>query len=238
MDKIRVQPSSSEAEKALLGSIIVGGTETFEKAKSWVRNSDVFYSNVNQQLWKSMQSLYRNKENIDTITVLERYKRLNPKPDDGITYYITGLPEGVPTSANVEEYGKILYEKYLRREISKSANKLYSAVMDNHESETEEILNNHTRLIDEIKNLKPTKVNDINNIVDETKELVSSGNNIIKFGMPALDIAAGGMTRKEITVLGGRPGHGKTTLIVNIIRSLVEQNNNCLLYTSPSPRDS
>ena len=66
--------------------------------------------------------------------------------------------------------------------------------------------------------------------MNHTKELVKSGNNIIKFGMPALDLAAGGMTRKEITVLGGRPGHGNTTLIVNIIRSLVEQNNKVMIF--------
>ena len=47
MDKIRVQPSSSEAEKALLGSVLLGGTKIFEKAKSWVRASDTFYSNIN-----------------------------------------------------------------------------------------------------------------------------------------------------------------------------------------------
>ena len=232
MDKIRVQPSSSEAEKALLGSVLLGGSDIFEKAKSWIRNSEAFYSDENRGLWISMQSLYRNKEAIDTITVLERFKRLNPKYEDkdGLVYYITGLSDDLPTTAHVENYGKIIYEKYLRREISKSANKLYVAVMDNHESEIEEILNDHARLIEEIKNLRPTKLNDIDTIVNETKELVASGNNIIKFGIPALDTAAGGMTRKEITVLGGRPGHGKTTLIVNIVQSLIEQGNKVIVF--------
>ena len=232
MDKIRVQPSSSEAEKALLGSILLGGAETFEKAKSWIRQSDALYSDVNRGLWIAMQSLYRNKEALDTITVMDRFKRLNPNYEDrdGLGYYITGLCDEIPTASHVEEYGKIIYEKYLRREISKSANKLYLAVMENHESEIEEILNDHTRLIEEIKNLRPTKLNDIETIVNNTKDLVASGNNIIRFGMPALDTAAGGMTRKEITVLGGRPGHGKTTLIVNIVRSLIEQGNKVMIF--------
>ena len=232
MDKIRVQPSSSEAEKALLGSVLMGGADVFEKAKSWIRKSEAFYSDENKRLWIAMQSLYRNKEAIDIVTVADRFKRLNPKHEDkdGLGYYITGLCEDIPTAAHVLEYGKIIYEKYLRREISKSANKLYVAVMENHESEIEEILNDHTRLIEEIKNLKPSRLNDIETIVNQTKELVASGDNIIKFGIPALDTAAGGMTRKEITVLGGRPGHGKTTLIVNIVRSLVEQGNKVMVF--------
>ena len=219
MNKVKEQPSNMEAERALLGSVLLGGLDVYEKAKPWVTKSEAFYSTVNKQLWKSIQSLYRDKQEIDIITVLDRFKRLNPTHEDGIGYYVSGLPEDVPTSANVEQYGKIIYEKYLRREILKSAYKLQTAVHENQESE-----------IEEIKNIKPSRLNDIETIVNHTKELVKSGNNIIKFGMPALDLAAGGMTRKEITVLGGRPGHGKTTLIVNIIRSLVEQNNRVMIF--------
>ena len=230
MNKVKEQPSNMEAEKALLGSVLLGGLDVYEKAKPWVTKSEAFYSTINKQLWKSIQSLYRDKQEIDIITVLDRFKRLNPNHEDGMSYYVSGLPEDVPTSANVEQYGKIIYEKYLRREILKSAYKLQTAVHENQESEIEEILSTHTRLIEEIKNIKPSRLNDIETIVNHTKELVKSGNNIIKFGMPALDVAAGGMTRKEITVLGGRPGHGKTTLIVNIIRSLVEQNNKVMIF--------
>ena len=228
MDKLKEQPSNVEAEKALLGSVLLGGTEVYEKAKSWIRTSDSFYNDMHKTLWKSIQSLYRDKQEIDIVTVVDRFKRLNPNHESGATYYVTGLPEDVPTSANVEEYGKIVYEKFLRREVIKSAHTLYTEVHKNHE--IEDILSTHTRLIEEIKNIKPTRLNDIENIVSHTKELVKSGNNIIKFGMPALDIAAGGMTRKEITVLGGRPGHGKTTLIINIIRSLVNQGYKVMMF--------
>ena len=41
---------------------------------------------------------------------------------------------------------------------------------------------------------------------------------------------AGGMTRKEITVLGGRPGHGKTTLVINMVRGLIEQGYHVMLF--------
>ena len=48
--------------------------------------------------------------------------------------------------------------------------------------------------------------------------------------MYALDTPAGGMTRKEVTVLGGRPGHGKTTLMVNVLKSLIEQGYKVMLF--------
>ena len=97
MDKIKEQPSNIEAEKALLGSVLLGGTEVYEKAKSWIKTSDSFYNDMHKSLWKSIQSLYRDKQEIDIVTIVDRFKRLNPNHEDGVTYYITGLPEYVPT---------------------------------------------------------------------------------------------------------------------------------------------
>ena len=228
----KVQPHSEEAEKALLGSILTGGSEVFEKCKHWIRQSEAFYSDDNKKIWIAMHRLFRDKDGIDCVTVIDKFKRLNPNYDDGkgISYYITGLPDEVPSAALVERYGKIVWEKYLRRAVSKSANNLYSTILQDDQQSTEEIIGEHIRLLEEIKNIQPTKLNDIEDIIEETRELVKSGDNIIKFGIPALDIPAGGMTRKELTVLGGRPGHGKTTLVVNIVRSLVEQGNKVLVF--------
>jgi len=230
--KVKLQPHSEEAEKALLGSILIGGSDVFEEAKHWVRRSEAFYSDNNKKLWIAMHRLFRDREGIDAITVIDKFKRLNPDYDqkDQIMYYVTGLCEEVPTSALVDRYAKIIWEKYLKREVSKSANKLYSTVLDDDHQSMEEILGDHIRLIEEIRNVQPTKLNDIEDIIEEAKRLVESGNNIIKFGIPALDIPAGGMTRKEITVLGGRPGHGKTTLVVNIVRSLIELGNKVIIF--------
>jgi len=59
---------------------------------------------------------------------------------------------------------------------------------------------------------------------------LKNGSNIIPFGLQQLDYPAGGMTRKEVTVLGGRPGHGKTTLAINIVRSLIAQGYKVMLF--------
>ena len=49
----KIQPHSEEAEKALLGSILTGGSEVFEKCKHWVRQSEAFYSDDNKKIWKN-----------------------------------------------------------------------------------------------------------------------------------------------------------------------------------------
>ena len=67
-------------------------------------------------------------------------------------------------------------------------------------------------------------------LVEEMKATVEEDTNLIPFNLGHLDTFAGGMTRKEITVLGGRPGHGKTTLVINIIKGLIEQGYRVMLF--------
>jgi len=144
-------------------------------------------------------------------------------------YYISGLTENIPTTANVESYAKIIWEKYIQRETANSARILYETSF-NDITKTNEILDSHSRLVDELKTIHPSKLKDIEVIVNETKEHINNGTNIISFNNIHLDAPAGGMTRKEITVLGGRPGHGKTTLMINIIRSLLKNDNRVMLF--------
>ena len=56
--------------------------------------------------------MHRDGEDIDMITVADKVKNKNKMDETtGLTlYYITGLPESIPTIANVETYSKIIYK--------------------------------------------------------------------------------------------------------------------------------
>ena len=67
--------------------------------------------------------------------------------------------------------------------------------------------------------------------MDDTIEALETSNDIIPFDFEPLDISSRGMTRKEITILGGRPGHGKTTLMINIISKLVLSGKKVMVFS-------
>ena len=71
------------------------------------------------------------------------------------------------------------------------------------------------------------------NISDEIMNAISSiknsKENLIKTGFKSIDDLCGGMTRGEISIIGGRPGHGKTTMILNVLKNCVDAGNKVLM---------
>ena len=225
-DKIKELPSSSEAEQALLGCIIQGGEREQEIARAWIRDNNAFYTTDNKHIWKSMAELYKDGTEIDIITLTNKVKDAY---GDSKAYYISGLTENLIGTSNVENYARIVWEKYIQRETAKSAESLLNASYEDYKR-VGSILEKHSKLIEELRQIQPSKIRDIEVLVEEMKMTVEEDSNLIPFNLGHLDTFAGGMTRKEITVLGGRPGHGKTTLVINIVKGLIEQGYRVMLF--------
>ena len=221
-------PKNEEAEMALLGSILLEGNEVFEKAKAIIKEPKAFYTSKHQNLWKSFHRLYKNDVPIDIVTVYGDVKD-NIKDHTLTTYYLTGLSEGVPTTANAETYAKNIWYKFIQRKAVKSSQILYNLSLQNTD-DVIEILHQHEKIIEELKQSAPSKKVETKEILTNTLEVLKTGSNLIPFGIEQLDKAAGGMTRSEVTVIGGRPGHGKTTLVINIVKRLLEQGFKVMLF--------
>jgi replicative DNA helicase len=229
IDKImETLPSSEEAEEALIGCILYGGLDAFDRAASWIRKNKAFYYDKPQNVWKVMSNMYKEREPIEMVTVVNRCNEKHGRKGE-YGYYLTGLVSDTVTDGNLEHYAKIVWEKHVQRECATSASNILRMSYSDY-NQTSKVLEKHSRLVEELRELQPTKMREISVIIEETAEALKEGSNIIPFGIPALDAPAGGMTRKEVTVLGGRPGHGKTTLMLNIIKSLMEQNYKVMLF--------
>ena len=223
----KVQPSSKQAEEAVLGCCIVNPV-LIDKCEGWIQDPEAFYYNKNKQIWILLNEMHKNKETVDTITVITRYKDKFPGVED-VGYYITGIAGNMPTTANAQAYAKIVWEKFTQREVIKGAKELESMSYDD-STKVEIALQRHKSKIIELEQMQPSQAQDIKTILVDTEDSIKTRANMIKFGIKALDDPAGGMTRKEISILGGRPGHGKTTLVVNIIRALVHLGRKIILF--------
>ena len=57
-----MQSNNKEAENAVLGAILKGGTESFEQASEWIKNKRAFYYRFNSKIWDAMDHLYKAKD--------------------------------------------------------------------------------------------------------------------------------------------------------------------------------
>ena len=223
---IKASPCSKEAEEAVLGAILLDAS-VYDRVVPWIKRDSAFYFKDNEFIWKSIKALNNDREPVDLVTVSNKVKELFPK--EKLSYIITILTDNVPTSANVEQHARIVWEKYVQREAIKASHILYKKGFDEYKK-VEDTIGNQIRLLEELRDLQPDKSETIEKITEKAIPQIKEGGNIVKFGMFALDKPAGGMTKKEVTVLGGRPGHGKTTLMLNVLKSLIENDVKVLLF--------
>src|SRR3954452_9587045 len=71
----RVPPHSLEAEKAVLGSVMLSPNESMGECLSKLKNgSEVFYDLRNQIIFNEMADMFDKREPIDLVTLRQRLK--------------------------------------------------------------------------------------------------------------------------------------------------------------------
>ena len=217
--QIVAQPHSREAEEAILGCVLIK-SELFGEVKEFIPKREVFYYDTSQIVWDKMKSLAKNHKEIDPISILAI---LNKEEKTKVTgYYLTGLCANIATTATIQTYCNIVLEKYLQRELIAATYKIQKSAFENNE-EFDSLLKFIKKTTDELTSLTPSKDPTLDQIVNQTIESIETSGNYVKFGFRKLDNLAGGMTKGEITVIAGRPSHGKTTFAVNLVKKFIDQ---------------
>ena len=225
MERKRELPHSIEAENNVLGTILQDSSK-IDQVTPYLIHRSVFYNKKNQQLWNKIIESHSNGEKVDLVTICS--KLTSKDKEVGLdAYYLTGL--SVEYSARVCDYAKQIYEKMLLRDLIFKSTNLIELSYSN--TDVYPLLSDTHTSIGKFIDLKPGQKDNINALLDDTiKSIETSGQNIIKTGFSGIDELSGGMTRGEITILGGRPGHGKTTAMVNLVKNCIDRGLKVIVF--------
>ena len=223
----KMMPNSSQAEEVLLGGIL-SDSSIYHSVTGYI-NEDVLFEQSSKLLWRKIGEMLQGGYHTDMITVSESLT--TQEKSSGLTaYYISGLFEHRASRDSCIVYAKSIYEKYLMRLIIEKSSAIQSLAKSSHHK-TYDVLTDTHSLIGELIEVKPGETFDINTTMDDVISSIETGEtNLIKTGFPGLDELSGGMTTGEITIVGGRPGHGKTTFTINIIKNLIESGKKVALF--------
>ena len=226
-------PYDSDTEDSILGAVITNPSE-YDSVSKYITNNQVFYQDKARLLWYKITEMKRANQQIDMLTV---WSSLNDKETKrGLTsYYITKCTSQAPVKGAGEYYANQIYEKYLLRKVIVNSEKIKNKAKENTKDVYDSISEAHS-LFGELLDIRPSKIQDIEDVISDT--LISIENKtskLIKTGYDNVDKYSGGLTRGEITIIGGRPGHGKTTVMVNMLAKVLEQGYKAMFFSRELP---
>jgi replicative DNA helicase len=223
----KAYPHSLEAERLILGQALVDNS-VIDQISQYIPEEQVFYKSAHQEIWKCMLGLHREGASvIDVITIVSQM----PKDSslESPSYYMTGLMDEVVTTANAEHYAKLVYEKWLLRKVINKSKKI-EKVMDLDGDGAYQALQRLNREIEDILNLRIREDFNLDDLIESAVKHMTVTDNVIPFGFKPLDDLTGGMTKGEISVVAGRPGHFKSTMTINIVSNLLNRGLKVLVF--------
>lgn len=230
---LQVRPNNQELEESLLGCLIMD-SEQYWKVEPFIPTEEIFYTSKNKRLFRIIKQMSHNGEVIDMMTITSNLT-VKDKAMNLDTYYITGLGTQEATSKHSVVYAKKLYEDYLYRQIIDKADTIKSKSYDGNASVYPLVQETYSEL-GQILDLRPTNGFLIEESLDDTiKDITQGQKNLIRSGWDKIDKLSGGFTKGEVSIVGGRPGHGKTTVLINLVAQFINQGLKVMLFNRELP---
>ena len=206
-------------EDVVVGSVVLNPNE-YTAVSQYIPEIEVFTQKKARALWVKVGKMRSKGAHIDTLTMCASLT--DNDIASGVTKgYVLDCTSNACTGGMTEVYAQKLYEKHLLRKITTEAESIKSKVVRHGDDVYELITNAHT-LMGELLRVRPGAKFSIDEAMNDTVKSMGSGSKrMIKTGYRNIDSLAGGLTRGEISIVGGRPGHGKTTFLVNLLANFI-----------------
>jgi replicative DNA helicase len=223
----RTLPHNLEAEKSVLGAILIHN-DAFNNAAELIDGRD-FFRDAHRRIFDRMVALSERGQAIDLVTLKEELQRAGELDEVGGPAYIASLTDGVPRSANVEHYARIVKEKATLRSLIHSANRILSDAYQA-EEDADLILDGAEKAIFEIAEGRIsagfTPLRDLVQSSFATIEKLQEQRNAIT-GVPSgfqdLDGMTAGFQPSDMIILAARPAMGKTSFALNVAQNAAKR---------------
>jgi replicative DNA helicase len=217
-------PSSIDAERSILGAILLDNAAFFEASQKL--KADDFSLESHRRLYGRMEELSSTGRPIDIITIAEELSKRKEVESVGGVAYISSLMDGLPRRPSIEQYVRIVKEKAILRNLIHSCHSISARAVEQGDP-VEEILDDAERQILEIGDERTTGgFVDIGTIFRENvgsiDKLYENGQRItgLETHYTDLDNLTSGLQKQDLVILAARPSMGKTAFAMNIAENV------------------
>ncbi len=213
-----------EAEKSVLGGLLIDPIKL--ASVQTIITEDDFYKNAHQQIFSAMERIFDRNGSIDSVMLINQLDSYDQLENVGGAQMIIELANYTPTTANIEQYARIVKEKSILRQLIYASNRISKTAYEE-AGEIEDIVDQSEKLILSIgegsqsnrpKEMRHLIVEAFDNIVklsEEKREIVG-----LPTGYIDLDRVTSGFHPDQLIIIAARPSVGKTAFALNIAQNV------------------
>lgn len=212
----KVPPQAREMEEAVLGAILLE-KEAFSEVDNILRDF-CFYVDSNQRIYRTISEMKNKYLPVDILTVAEKLKDQEELDMIGGPYYLTKLTNVVVSSANIVSHAKIVFQKFIKRQIINVTGELINDCYDDSSIDPFDLLD---EAITKLKAIYDLLTTDNVNLADVAISIITELEERMKYAQLGIqnprDVFTGieqwdninGSLFPGLYVCAGRPGMGK-----------------------------
>ena len=216
---LRTPPHNYEAERALLGAILMNN-RAFERVNEFL-DPKHFADPVNGRIYEACAKLIEQAQPANPVTLKTYLERDDLVVAAGGMKYLANLAAGAVTVINAGDYGKLIYDLFLRRELIALGEDMVNDAFESSpdESAMDQIEGSEQKLFDlastgnvegGFRTFNDALIQAINLAeAAHRREGALAG---VTSGLIDVDKKLGGLHSSDLLILAGRPSMGKTAL--------------------------
>ena len=220
---LRTPPHDLDAERALLGAIILKPDTLHDVSVTVYPES--FYADKHAEVYRAVIEIFSHGDPVDLLSVSSRLKHNSQLERVGGAAYLTELIETVPAAGNAHYYAQLVQNKSMLRGLINAADEIAELGYSNPDN-LDETLDQAEKKVYSVTNSTTTqKFKTIGNSLTEAWERFEhlSDNQDAMRGVPtgfnALDNLLAGLQKSDLIILAARPSMGKTTFALDLARN-------------------
>ena len=233
IDREQRLPASVEAERSILGAILLDNRAYTEAAQSLSPES--FSLDAHRRLFRKMAEMVAATTPIDLVTLVDELHRRKELEAIGDAEYVAGLVDGVPDRPSIAHYIGIVKEKAQLRGLIFAARVAIERAVDG--EKPTDIAGGLLQTVLDVEsqsqqNHAVTPRDFMPEVLRELEIQAQAGGLVgLPTGLAPLDLVTGGLRGGELVVIGALPGAGKTALACQIVAANAEGGNHVGVFS-------
>ncbi len=222
--EIDILPHVSEVEQAVLGAVLVDNTVWDDVAA--LLTPDTFFQRRNQIVFQAMQTLRQGGSPIDLISLHAELNKRGQVKEIGGPHYLSVLSAVTPSAGRVAHHARLVVEAALKREVIRTASVMLARAQEPGGDAFElidylgaEATRLAERRIGRGGRRFSTIIGDLMQRIDTLASIKPGQILGISTGLYDVDRLIGGFQKGNLYVVAGRPGMGKTAMLVLIAKA-------------------